>query len=568
MGTNNTALASGPILTKVAQCWSFPIKADDFDVSPQGIITGYLTKWNHPVTGEPYLDSYQDIIDEGAFNKTMSDLEQARQWKNLDYLHPHLWQHDSHELIGGNRALTKDTKGIIFDVQLNLKVQRGFEAFELAKAKMQSGISYGYDVVRFQMMDGYKRLLKEIRLWETSSVTFPAHEFALIEGVKSGRTNFYFSSPEPTTDFDDFKAINDDLKIDTEYKTVCGNTSGPIGPRDESWDGAAAEKWIWSQALDKDNKVKPAVAKKYFMKLDGDATLKGSYGYPFWSDGHINVGGVKAVVGALSGARGADAGGDSAGMRKKCETLYNRINKKYPKATPLEIPWKKAVVKDAPDFATLWTAKQPNELMKEFWQMHDTLAMAVLGSIQAGNDDNTSDDIPNDIDTCLTQYGTTLKDEWLPEYIDACTAQDAMSIEGSQGMDMYGMVGYYSADISGRMMKRLKAAIEGGRKSGRVLSEANRQRLAGALSSIQDYLNDLNSLLSETDTTDDTQKHRPPPVATSDFITMVQKALTQVPKVVAPTLSAPPALSIPAPMPPEVRPTFLQDMQQTLVTLR
>ena len=74
------------------------------------------------------------------------------------------------------------------------------------------------------------------------------------------------------------------MGVDTaeiEVKTVCGDTSLPIGPRDEAWDGAAAKKQIFDYAAKEDGTIDPAKARKCFLQVDGDTSLKGSYHYPF-----------------------------------------------------------------------------------------------------------------------------------------------------------------------------------------------------------------------------------------------------------------------------------------------
>lgn len=285
------------------------IKTND-DEQEVGEIEAYGAVFNN-------VDDGNDRILPKAFDRTIKNSKSRATARNKKYLIPMLWQHKDDEQIGSWYDLEEDSFGLKCKGHILLATQRGREYYALAKAGMADQFSIIYEV----MPGGAKydksgvRDLSELRLFTIDPVTLAMNEETLLVGIKSKEQNM-------------------------EIKTVIGNTSGPIGPRDESWDGSAAEKWIWSKALDDDDEVKPAVAKKYFMRLDGDASLKGSYSYPFWIDDHISVGAVKAIAGAVSGARGADAGGDTAGLKKKVETLYNRVNKKYPDADPLEPPWK------------------------------------------------------------------------------------------------------------------------------------------------------------------------------------------------------------------------------------
>ena len=59
-------------------------------------------------------------------------------------------------------------------------------AYLLIKARIVRGLSIGFDSVKDSVEDGV-RLLKEIRLWEGSIVTFPMNEAAIITSVKARR---------------------------------------------------------------------------------------------------------------------------------------------------------------------------------------------------------------------------------------------------------------------------------------------------------------------------------------------------------------------------------------------
>ena len=69
--------------------------------------------------------------------------------------------------------------------------QKAKEKHSLAKKGMELGarvgLSIGYSAMQYeyQEIDGKRvRLLKEVRLWEYSLVTFPANEEAFVSGVK------------------------------------------------------------------------------------------------------------------------------------------------------------------------------------------------------------------------------------------------------------------------------------------------------------------------------------------------------------------------------------------------
>lgn len=180
---------------KVATVWSMPISLQDetknFDFNAKkGILSGYMTLFNSPITGLPYVDTYLDVVEPGLCTKTIQELQQGMKYKNLDYLLPYLWQHKSEEMIGGVKHLGEDSKGVTFENHLARGVQRAEEALILLDQKMMAGISYGYDPIRYLPQNG-RRHLKEIRLHELSQVTFPAHEFAAVNEIKAWADAYY-----------------------------------------------------------------------------------------------------------------------------------------------------------------------------------------------------------------------------------------------------------------------------------------------------------------------------------------------------------------------------------------
>ena len=174
-------------------------KSADFNAK-QGLITAYLTVYDDPNTGQPFVDPYLDVVVPGSFSKTINELSSARSRKNTPYLCADLWQHDRREPIGGIKGLTEDSKGVNYEAHLLMSVQRAREAFELAAAKM-IGSSYGYDPIRFEHKGDLRHLI-EIRLHEVSQVTFPANDIANILDTKDAqngnKTTHYVPSTLPS----------------------------------------------------------------------------------------------------------------------------------------------------------------------------------------------------------------------------------------------------------------------------------------------------------------------------------------------------------------------------------
>jgi len=167
------------------------------------IFEGYASFFNN-------IDAYDDIIEKGAFRKTIS--ENRSRIKVL-------WQHDANEPIGLPIDMTEDDNGLYVKAKISM-TDTGKKAMTLIKDGVITEMSIGYDVVK----DDYKmlgtkrvRLLKEVKLWEFSPVTFAANEKAkimkmrgLLECVKSDKIDMAISlirslGAQPSQDTDDIE---------------------------------------------------------------------------------------------------------------------------------------------------------------------------------------------------------------------------------------------------------------------------------------------------------------------------------------------------------------------------
>ena len=145
------------------------------DVSDEGTFSGYGSVFG-------VKDSYGDVVVKGAFAKSLDA------WAEKGKLPKLLWQHRMAEPIGVWLDMKEDDHGLLVKGRLALKTQRGAEAHELVKIGAVDGLSIGYSVplggIEFDKTnDAY--LLKQIDLWETSLVTFPANPEAEVETVKT-----------------------------------------------------------------------------------------------------------------------------------------------------------------------------------------------------------------------------------------------------------------------------------------------------------------------------------------------------------------------------------------------
>jgi hypothetical protein len=93
-----------------------------------------------------------------------------------------LWQHNPDSPIGTLTLLDTPT-ALKVKGQLLMDLPDAKKAYILIKAKVIKGLSIGYDTIKDSVENGV-RLLKEVRLWEGSIVTFPMNEMAMITSVK------------------------------------------------------------------------------------------------------------------------------------------------------------------------------------------------------------------------------------------------------------------------------------------------------------------------------------------------------------------------------------------------
>ena len=144
-------------------------KASRFEIKAAGdnMIEGYAAYFGN-------VDSYGDIIEQGAFSKTLQ--ENNNRVKVL-------WQHDVNEPIGKPVAMEQDSKGLYIKAKISM-TDTGKKAMELMRDGVIDEMSIGYDIIKDEYK-GKNRMLKELRLWEFSPVTFAANEKARITSAKS-----------------------------------------------------------------------------------------------------------------------------------------------------------------------------------------------------------------------------------------------------------------------------------------------------------------------------------------------------------------------------------------------
>lgn len=148
---------------------------DEKAVSDSGVIEGYASIFGN-------VDSYGEIVEPGAFAKSLVKSQRARRSIKM------LWQHDPHKPIGIWDELTEDSKGLWVKGRLfKDSVTQASEAYVLLKEGALDGLSIGYRTIKAEPKAGKAGVtsLIELDLIENSIVTFAANERARVEVVKS-----------------------------------------------------------------------------------------------------------------------------------------------------------------------------------------------------------------------------------------------------------------------------------------------------------------------------------------------------------------------------------------------
>lgn len=157
---------------KEKECKSLPFEIKS--VGDDGAFEGYAAVFGN-------LDSWNDIIEAGAFTATLKEHKKKKTMPAL------LWYHDVKQPIGVWESMKEDSHGLFVQGRLlHADVQKAGELYALLKAGAISGMSIGYWARDYSVDEKtWIRTLKKIDLLEASLVTFPANDQARVTGVKS-----------------------------------------------------------------------------------------------------------------------------------------------------------------------------------------------------------------------------------------------------------------------------------------------------------------------------------------------------------------------------------------------
>jgi HK97 family phage prohead protease len=154
----------------VRQHKSLTFKMDSYE--PElGVFEGYAAVFGN-------IDSYGDIIEPGAFLKTILDGMEANRIKILA-LH-----RDCDLPIGVPLEMREDERGLFIKGKIS-DTTAGRDVKALLADGVLTEMSIGYDPAKFTVDEDGIRHLTEIDLWEVSLVTWAANDQAKVTGYKA-----------------------------------------------------------------------------------------------------------------------------------------------------------------------------------------------------------------------------------------------------------------------------------------------------------------------------------------------------------------------------------------------
>lgn len=137
----------------------------------KGIVTGYFSAFNN-------IDSDGDVIVSGAYKKTVA--ENGPQGRNRIM---HLLQHNPLMPLGKPTELMEDSKGLRFTSKIT-ETSYGKDVIKLYAEGVFNEHSVGFEIIKSDNKAGYREI-REIKLWEGSTVTWGANPNTPIESMKS-----------------------------------------------------------------------------------------------------------------------------------------------------------------------------------------------------------------------------------------------------------------------------------------------------------------------------------------------------------------------------------------------
>lgn len=494
------------------------------DIDPsKGIYTGYASTYTQD-DGEP-----PDIVEPGAFSKTIQENGPQSPKPRIKVL----YQHDFFSPIGKPLVLKEDPTGLYHESKI-VQTSLGKDVLTLMSEKVITEQSIGFDTVKSDMDSDGIRHLRELKLWEYSPVTWGMNANTPILGVKSLGTPETLNERIKRAE----KAIkrgelsNEDLVMALEqtlplwreelkqmdWKNATGKLDWPLAPEDHAWDSGEAHKRILAWATGSDGKVDWHKYASCHFWFDGSAPdpdhdglpdRVGDYKLPFCDviDGSVKAvpRGIMAVAGVLQGSMGGvdipDA--DKAKIKTKVADYYKKMGKTPPWDSSGKSGYTATEFK-APDFNQLMNAQQLSDAM---FDMRYALREAIEGALF----DPTVTDKVAEVSKICDQFKLALI-AWTQKIV----------ANGALGKDDENQIEEAITALGGNGPNESKA--------GRMLSQANMEKIKSAHQHLTDVIAAADNQSSEPSDPKGTHSDEPDPEVVHSIKDMLEQMKNETKK--------------------------------------
>ena len=224
---------------------SFELKANEV-----GGISGFFS------TYDKTPDSYGDIIEPGAFTKTIEKRKES------GHPFPLCWNHDFSAVIGAVDNVEDTEKGPYIEARF-LDTQLAQDVRKAVQSGAIYQFSFAYDVLGARKPTpeeekaGVTQVLTEVEVYEVSVVTVPANQNAVVTEVKAGRRNRKADEEIIRNCIESLKSLLDEGEADNtenEPEKDAEPTPETNGAPEESKDAENAKKA--AEFLKKINEIK------------------------------------------------------------------------------------------------------------------------------------------------------------------------------------------------------------------------------------------------------------------------------------------------------------------------
>lgn len=151
--------------------------AGEADDLAEGTIKAYASVFGN-------VDSYGDVVEKGAFSRTI------KEWEEREDVLPLLWGHNTSDPdynIGAVVKASEDDTGLLIEAEFDMDNPKAAQVYRLCKGRRVHDLSFAFDIAEAgegKVDDRPVRMLKDLDLFECSIVPYGANPQTEILAVK------------------------------------------------------------------------------------------------------------------------------------------------------------------------------------------------------------------------------------------------------------------------------------------------------------------------------------------------------------------------------------------------